>query len=171
MNTNGRGIVTPNIVFAAGEGFVIISQATGITLMLFCLCTRHDASVISLISRNVWSFAKNAVPYAINTLLCWYLSVMFTRIMASNDPIMGFTSEHYIASKVALNLVAFVAKYYIHKVQSITMKIALFVGYLILIATSEAMCNKTPDLITSNTTAVILLSWLSILILVTCTPK
>lgn len=167
MNTNDGRIVTPSTMFVAGEGFVIMSYVTGLTLMLYCLCTRHDnTSAIRLITRNVWSFAKNAMPYAINTLLCWYLSLMFTKIMASSGSVMGFTSEHYIVSKVALNFAAFIAKYYIYKVQSITVKITLFVSYLILIATSEAMCNKTSDQMTFNNAAVILLSWLTVLILV-----
>lgn len=158
------GGVTSESVLEAGQFLVLSSMVTGITIFLYFLHTRH-MQALRLVADHYWLFAKNAMPYITYLFVCWCLSLTFGKLIASSRLIMNITAQHYLMSKVILNVTAVVAKYHLFCTRRNSLKIVLFVGNLILMATSEAMSPCEYKHKTIKYTIALLL-WLTVLILV-----
>lgn len=161
---NLDGTITSQSVLVVGETLVFSSIATGITVLLYFLHARRSQA-IRLITGDVWLFARNSVPYIVNFLACWCLSLALEKLLVSSRIIMDVTSQNYLASKVILNVSAVVTKHYLFYTQSGFLKTLLFVGHLILVAASDAMGHDKYEQVTINV-SVMLLFWLTMLILV-----
>lgn len=161
---NIDGFVTSATVLVAGELLIITSAVTGITVFLYFLHASHP-SAIRLITNDVGWFIVSSVPYIINFLVCWYLSLTFGRLIMSSSFIMETTSKYYLESKIILNFTAFITKYYMFWTESNCFQIVLFVSHLILVATSEVMSYEKYEHTAIHYT-LILLFCLTMLILV-----
>lgn len=162
MNTDG--FVTPATVLMTGELLITMSAVTGITVFLYFLHASHP-SAIRLISNDIVCFVGASVPYIINFLVCWYLSLAFGRLIMSNSLIMETTSKYYLESKIILNINAFITKHYMFWTESNCFRIVLFISHLILVAMSEVMSHEKYEHTTIHYT-LILLFCLTVLILV-----
>jgi len=161
--TNGATLTSRTILFT-GELLVCTSMVTGITVLLYFLLARRPRA-IRLVTANGWSFAMHMAPYAINFMVCWHLLLAFERLILSTR-IVTFTSRHYITSKVTLNITAFVTKHHLFCTRwNFFYKAMLFVGHLVLVATSDVMCYEKYEKTTIHV-AMLLLLCLTVLILV-----
>ncbi|CAH1732406.1 uncharacterized protein LOC114129456 [Aphis gossypii] len=161
--TNG-GTLTSRTILFTGELLVCTSMVTGITVLLYFLLARRPRA-IRLVTANGWSFAMHMAPYAINFMVCWHLLLAFERLILSTR-IVTFTSRHYITSKVTLNITAFVTKHHLFCTRSnFFYKAMLFVGHLVLVATSDVMCYEKYEKTTIHV-AMLLLLCLTVLILI-----
>lgn len=158
------GTITSRSVLVVGETLVFSSMVTGITALLYFLQARR-LQAVRLITDNVRLFARNSVPYIMNFLVCWYLSLALGKLIASSRLIMDVTSQNYLTSKVILIVTAVVTKHYLFYTQCVFLKNLLFVGHLILVATSDAMSHDKYEQVTINL-SVVLLFWLTVLVLV-----
>lgn len=158
---------TPRIILDVGDIFIITSMVTGITLFLYFLFIKRLFRSLLLITDDFRLFAKNSVPYIINYLLYWYLSLVFEKLILSNYLVTKITTKHYLISKVILGAFAIVTKYSLSNVESTCFRIVLFISHLIVTATSEAMSYKKYEPTAINV-ALILLFWMTVLILVSC---
>ncbi|XP_060844009.1 uncharacterized protein LOC132923988 [Rhopalosiphum padi] len=161
--TNSATLTSRTILFA-GELLVCTSMVTGITVLLYFLLARHPRA-IRMVTANGWSFAVYVAPYAMNFMVCWHLLLAFERLILSTR-IIDFTSRYYVTSKVTLNVTAFVTKHHLFWTRSnYFYKAMLFVGHLVLVATSEAMCYEKYEKTTIHV-AMLLLLCLTVLILI-----
>lgn len=161
---NIGGTITSHSVLVVGKTLVYSSMVTGITVLLYFLQARRLRAV-RLITDDVGLFARNSMPYIINFLVCWYLSLVSGKLIASSHLIMDVTSQNFLASKIILIVTAVVTKHYLFCTQQVFLKILLFVGHLILVATSDAMTHDKYEQMTINV-SVMLLFWLTVLVLV-----
>lgn len=164
MNINGE-FLTYNTILMIGEFLVFLSTVTGITILLYVFVNVSRPRAIQLITNDFWFFAKKSIPYIISFMLCQHLSIEFENIITSHHLIGEITSKYYLSSKVILNGAAFVSKHYLFCVKSNRSRVMLFVGYLILVATSETMCQEKYERTAVNIST-ILLFLLTILIMV-----
>lgn len=165
--------VTPDTVLRTGELLVSASAAAGVAATVRFLHARGRPRAVQLITNDWMTFASYSVPYLINFLVCWHLSLAFGRLAATNQMVADAASKHYVASKTALNLAAVVTKNYLFYARSRMLRLGLFVGHLVLVAVSEALCHEKYTRTSIDTTLAVL-CWLTVLLLVsaadlTCT--
>lgn len=158
------GFITPKTLLLAGQCLVDMSKVTGIFIFVYYLLAGQSRA-IRLVIVDFWSFAKTALPYLISFLVCWYFLLTFEKMIISNRLIMGMTTKYFLASKIILNVSAVVFKHYLFGTRSNFFRVILFIGHLVLMATSEVMSHETYAQETLHI-AVILLFWLTMLILV-----
>jgi len=165
MNTITDGSTTTSrTILFAGELLVCTSMVAGITILLYFLLGRRPRA-IHLVTANVSSFAMYMAPYAIHFLVCWHLLLAFERLILSTN-IINLTSRYYVTSKLTLNVTAFVLKNHLFWTRSnYFYRAMLFIGHLVLVATSEAMCYEKYEK-TTIYVAMLLLFCLTTLILV-----
>lgn len=161
---NIDGFITSATVLMAGKFLITTSAVTGITVFLYFLHASHP-SAIRLITNDIESFIVTSMPYIVNFLICWYLSIAFERLIMSSRLIVEITLKYYLESKIILNVTAFVTKHYMFWIRSSCLRVMLFVSHLILVATSEVMSHEKYDQTTMQYT-LILFFGLTMLILV-----
>lgn len=169
MNTADAS--TADFVLWTGELLVSVATVLGTAVFLRYMfsCLRDRPRAVCLITDDWLTFAAHLVPYALNFLVCWRLSLTFGRLAASSRLISNVASRHHVAFKTALNVAAAVTKYYLFCAPSRVFRAGLFVGHLGLAAAAEAMCNERYDRATVDATLA-LLFWLTALVLVTDRP-
>lgn len=167
MDHGGPALVTPDAVLGAGRWLVSASALAGVTALLyFAFVAAGRPRTAGLIADGWRTYVTHSVPYAMDFLVCWRLSQALERFFATCRPIAAVAaSRHFAGSKIALNVAAVVAKYYLFAARSAWVRAALFVGHLVLTAASEAMCREKYDRAAVNA-ALVLLFWLTVLILV-----
>lgn len=158
-------MATPETVLRAGELLVSAFVAAGVAVSVRFLHARGRPRAVQLITNDWLTFAAHSVPYLINFLVCWHLSLTFGRLAATNRMIADAASKHYVASKMALNVAAIATKNYLFYSRCRILRFCLLVGHLVLIAVSEAMCHEKYARTAVDATLV-LLFWLTILVLV-----
>lgn len=158
-------MATPETVLRGGELLVSAFVAAGVAVSVRFLHARGRTRAVQLITNDWLTFAAHSVPYLINFLVCWHLSLTFGRLAATNHVVADAASKHYVSSKMALNVAAIVTKNYLFYTRSRILRFSLFVGHLVLVALSEAMCYEKYARTAVDATLV-LLFWLTILVLV-----
>lgn len=165
MNTiTDSSTPTARTILFAGEILVCTSMVAGITILLYFLVARSPRA-IHLATANVSSFAMYVAPYAMNFTACWYLLLLFERLILSSNVVV-LTTQYYLSSKIILNVAAFVVKQHLFWTRSNCFyKAMLFIGHLVLVAASEAMCYEKYEKTTIQVSMLLLLC-LTTLILV-----
>ncbi|XP_003241275.1 uncharacterized protein LOC100573408 [Acyrthosiphon pisum] len=165
MNTfTDSSTPTARTILFAGEILVCTSMVAGITILLYFLLARRPRA-IHLVTANISSFAVYVAPYAMNFMACWYLLLLFERLMLSTHIVVDLTTRYHLASKITLNVAAFVIKQHLFWTRSNCFyKAMLFIGHLVLVAASEAMCYEKYEKTTIHV-AMLLLLCLTTLIL------
>lgn len=170
MRVNDAAAIAARNVLMIGEIFMATSTVFGMIVFVYFAfgsrsSRRHPRAFRSIVV-DFRSFCNDGVPYAIDFVVCWYLSFAFEKLIASNRLVVETASKYYyLPSRFALNLFAFVTKHYLFWTQSDCFRIAMFVGNTALMAASEALCNEKHERTATNAT-LILLFWLTVLILV-----
>lgn len=164
MNTTEES--TADFVLWTGELLVSVATVFGMAVFLRYMLSCPRPRAVCLITDDWLTFAAHLVPYALNFLVCWRLSLTFGRLAASSRLISNVASRHQVAFKTALNVAAAVTKYYLFCAPSRVFRAGLFVGHLGLAATAETMCIERYDRATVDATLA-LLFWLTALVLVT----
>lgn len=162
------GGLTPEVVLRAGEWLVSASTLAGLSVFLYFAFAAADAwrpRTARLIADDPQSFAIGSVPYAVDFVVCWNVSLLLERLIVLWRPFVVVASRHYAATKIALNLAAVVTKHHLFGARSTFGRAMLFVSHLVLAAASEAMCGEKYERAAVDA-ALMLLFWLTVLILV-----
>lgn len=172
MNVNADGNASHSLtILWVGEVLVTTSMAIGIVILCYFSTTSYHPRAVRLIIDDWWSFIKNSVPYQITFLMCWFLSLLFKNMIASNGLVADLSSKRFFFTfKFVLNSIAFGTKFILFYTRSKCMKTIMFMSNLITMATIDVMCHVKYDRGAINIAGILLFS-LTTLILVRFTKK